>query len=181
MYRKLTRWSHRLGLSRRKLRGGHLHRRFGDRIFHSDLWKFTPKLVARAWLIAIFSAASPFLGLHMFMSIAGALIFRANLPISAALVWVNNPVTMLIYYPLAYWFGCKITHHDFSPHIDWHHALTHGWTTFQLLFVQIWKPLLVGCTIIGLIFGLFGYLLIILIGRITKKHQLTDSSSKRCE
>ncbi|MFZ5806603.1 MAG: DUF2062 domain-containing protein [Verrucomicrobiota bacterium] len=161
---KIARWMEKRGISRRRLKGGRLHRVFGNQLLDPKLWQLKRVPVARAWLIAVIAAASPFLGFHMVIAVLIALICRANVPVSMALVWINNPVTMLVYYPAAYWFGCQLLEHRHNSSINWHVAL-FNLNVFRDVFFQIWQPLILGCTVIGFLFGVMGYALILLLWR----------------
>ena len=89
-------------------------------------------------------------------------VFRVNLPLSVALVWISNPLTMPPMFYGAYLFGVKLLgseEHPFSFElsIDW----------FMQSLGTIAAPLLVGCLVIGVLSSILSYGLIRLLWRFS--------------
>lgn len=146
---RFLRWLHRRGVSRSKLKGSLVHRWLGNSIFTKDLWAFRREPVARGWLIGSLAGATPLLGLQLLMGLPAGLYFRGNLLVITALVLTTNPVTAVFFYPFAFMVGCWCLG---RPPEDFH------WDN-----AAVWKaggPLFLGCTVIGLLVGLTGFLLI---------------------
>lgn len=149
---KYFRWVHRKGFSRKKLRGGFLHRCFGETLFLKSFWSWQKEPVARAWLIGCLVATSPFFGFHLIVGLSIAIVLRANLPTVLVLLFTTNPITAPFFYSFAYLLGCVLlnqpfTAFSFEPNLNW--LLTAG------------LPLILGCSLIGLISGLGGYFFIL--------------------
>ncbi len=90
--------------------------------------------------------------LQMVLAAALAIFFRTNLPLSAGLVWISNPITI----PPLSWFcyevgasilGTRMKRVTFTE-IDF------DWVTTELL--QIWEPFLLGCLLVGIVASLIG-------------------------
>lgn len=116
------------------------------------LWHFTKGATSRAAWIGIFMCFMP-MPFQMIPAAILALLLRANLILSVALVWISNPITMLpmMYgcYRLGNWLLGKGAvfplHEKFSLTL----ILTH--------LSGIFIPLILGCVLCGLFFGAIAY------------------------
>lgn len=118
------------------------------------LWHFTRGSTARGVWIGLFMACMP-IPFQMIPSAILAILFRANLILSVALVWLSNPITMV---PLMYAFyllGCKLLA---IPVLFDQAELTLDFICQNL--GQIFWPLAFGSVIIGLTAGFIGFLLV---------------------
>jgi len=88
----------------------------------------------------------------MIPSAACAILFRANLPISVALVWVSNPVTMPPLFYFCYLVGTWILG---APTQAMQFEITWAWLTHELL--TIWQPFLLGCFVVASTMSVLGY------------------------
>ena len=149
---KQFRWLHRKGFSRKKLRGGFLHRWIGETLFLKSLWTPQKNAIARAWLIGCLIATSPFFGFHFLIGLSLAIILRANLPLTIILLFTTNPFTAPFFYSFAFLLGCLILNQPFHS-FRFEASLT--W------IYQAGLPLILGCSTIGLGFGVSGYFLIL--------------------
>ncbi|OIP99409.1 MAG: hypothetical protein AUK35_07690 [Zetaproteobacteria bacterium CG2_30_46_52] len=124
---------------------------FGTLIHDPDLWHLNRNSVAKAFAVGLFCAwiPTPF---QMVIAAGGAIMFSANLPISVALVWITNPLTMPPMFYVAYKLGAVILGVGELP---FHMELSFEWLLHEML--QIWKPFLVGCLAMGVTFSLAGY------------------------
>jgi len=116
-----------------------------------NLWHLNRHSVARAFFVGLFCAFLP-LPFQMVIAAMIAIPFRANIPISVALVWISNPLTMGPLYYACYLVGDFVlggTGTTFAFELSWDWVLNG----MQL----IWKPFLLGCLIIGLSSGVLGY------------------------
>jgi uncharacterized protein len=116
------------------------------------LWRLNRHSVALACLTGLFVAFIP-VPFQMLLAAVLAIGIHANLPISVALVWVTNPLTMPpiffgAYKVGAWMLGMPATVSDF-------HMTAEG---FLHSLAMIWKPFLVGCLVSGLAVGLVGYI-----------------------
>lgn len=84
----------------------------GDKLHQSNLWHLNRHSVALAFAVGLFCAWIPTPG-QMAIAASAALYFRANLPISVALVWLTNPITMPPLFYFAYRVGLVFL--DYPP------------------------------------------------------------------
>lgn len=133
---------------------------FGDRLHDANLWHFNRRSVSGAFAIGVFCAFVP-IPFQMILAAAIAIMTRVNLPISVALVWISNPVTMppMFYaaYKLGvYLIGCEPLEKDF--------ILSWQWMSTQMTF--IWEPFLLGCLVLGTMAAVISYFAIRLLWRL---------------
>jgi uncharacterized protein (DUF2062 family) len=89
---------------------------------------------------------------QMVLAAGGAIVFRTNLPLSVALVWITNPVTIPPMFYFAYVVGTWVI--GVTP-MHFHFELSLNWLINEL--ARIWKPFLTGCFLLGLISSITGY------------------------
>ena len=77
----------------RKIKGAGSLRIFGDLIHDPNYWHLNRRSASGAFAIGLFVAFVP-LPMHMLIAAALAILTRVNLPLSVALVWITNPLTM---------------------------------------------------------------------------------------
>tara|TARA_B110000444_G_scaffold207758_1_gene201875 strand:+ start:1982 stop:2341 length:360 start_codon:yes stop_codon:yes gene_type:complete len=111
---------------------------------------------------------------QMFTAVALAIIFTANLPISFALIFVTNPLTMPAVFYGAYKLGAWIIGTD--P-IDV--EFQASWTWFTQSLEDIWVPLVVGSQVLGILLAGLGYLVIDGLWRNAIKRQWEARRRKR--
>lgn len=133
---------------------------FGELIHDANLWHMNRRSVAGACAIGLFSAFIP-LPFQMLIAAGFAIIFRCNLPISVALVWVTNPVTMPPLFYLAYKVGAWLTDTHLSP-FDF--ELSFNWLFTELH--ERWRPFLAGCLFVGSSAAVMGYIAARILWRI---------------
>jgi len=130
----------------------HKHLQFlGDRLHEPNLWHLNRRSVSMAFAIGLFAAWIPTPG-QMAIAAVAAFYLRANLPISVALVWITNPLTMPPMFYFAYTVGLF--------------ALGQGTADTNFEFTvdsvlsslsEIGGPFLFGCLILGIISSAIGY------------------------
>ncbi len=125
----------------------------GSSLFHEDLWKFNRISFCRAVVIGLFWGWMPMM-FQMIPAAYCAVVFRANLPLSVAGVWISNPITMPAMMYFAYIFGNNIL--GLNPIYN-EFKLNSEWIISAL--GNIWEPLLVGTLIIGIVSSVIGYFL----------------------
>jgi len=111
--------------------------------------------------VGIFVAFIPLPG-QMPMAAMLALVLRCNLPLSVILVWISNRLTMALMLFITYQLGrwlLEVPPVSVSLEFSWH------WLVNE--FSLIWKPLLVGSLLTGLVFGGLGYLIMQIFWRWT--------------
>jgi len=124
----------------------------GDHLNSPNLWHLNRKSVSLAVAIGLFVAFIPTPG-QMAIAAAVAIWLKANLPISVALVWLSNPLTMPPLFYAAYRLGLCALQMP-APAADF----TFSLETFMSGLGSIWQPFLLGCFIIGSVLSLMGYL-----------------------
>lgn len=127
---------------------------FGDLLHDPNLFHLNRHSVSLACFVGIFIAFIPVPG-QMPLAALAALLIRCNLPISVALVWLTNPITIPAVFFSTYQLGRWIL--DLPPTSV---SLELSWEWLANEFVVIWKPLVVGSLLCGLIGGGLGYVAI---------------------
>lgn len=133
---------------------------FGEFIHDQNLWHMRRRSVAGACAIGLFCAFIP-LPFQMLIAAGFAIIFRCNLPISAALVWVTNPITMPPLFFLAYKVGVFLTDTHLSP---FEFELSFNWLFTELR--ERWRPFMMGCFFMGTSAALLGFITARVLWRI---------------
>jgi len=140
-------------IPKREIIKNHRHLRvFGQLLHDSNLWHLNRRSVAGAFFWGLFWACIP-MPAQMLAAAASAIFCRVNLPISVALVWLTNPLTMPPVFYFNYLVGSwllrtPVAVKDFQFNLAW----------FESVAEQIWEPLLVGSLFCGVVTGVFGYL-----------------------
>ncbi|MBF0470363.1 MAG: DUF2062 domain-containing protein [Gammaproteobacteria bacterium] len=132
----------------------------GSLIQDPRLWYLNRRSASGAFAVGLFMAWVP-LPSQMIMAAALAVLFRVNLPLSVALVWITNPVTMPPMFYFAYRFGLALLGRPpqaFSFELSWE------WLVEGMQF--IWQPFLLGCLVLGVISSLLGYCTVRLLWRL---------------
>ena len=141
----------RLIPSRNKLRELSALRPVAHLLNRPELWHLNRRGVSGAAFVGLFSAFIP-VPSQMLLAAIIAIYVRVNLPISVALVWITNPITIppMIYgsYRVGAWvLGTDVAELQVELSLDW--VLAN--------FVAIGKPLFVGSVICGLVAGSIGF------------------------
>lgn len=140
----------------------HKHLRiFGSLLHEPNLFHLNRRSVAGAFAVGLFFAWVP-VPFQMVLAAALAILLRVNLPISVALVWISNPLTMPPLFYFAYLLGGWILG---TPESHFNFELSFEWLGTGLL--TIWQPFLLGCFVMAAASSLLGYLGIRLLWRIS--------------
>ncbi|MBS0289448.1 MAG: DUF2062 domain-containing protein [Proteobacteria bacterium] len=115
-----------------------------------NLWHLNRYSVASAVSIGLFYSFMPIPG-HMILAAITAFIVKANLPISVALVWINNPFTIAPMFIFAYELGAHLLS---IPPEKFHMSWSYHWFVHE--FKHYYDPLLLGCLICGTCCALIG-------------------------
>src|SRR3989344_5415084 len=130
----------------------HKHLRVFGRLLHDpNLWHLNRRSVAGAFAIGLFMAFVP-MPLQMIPAAALAIFFRVNLPISVALVWITNPLTMAPISYFCYRLGVWALN---TPMQTVEFQVSWEWITTE--FVRIWQPFLFGSLLVSGIGATAGY------------------------
>lgn len=149
--------------------------RFQDRIY----WAGDRQSFARAGFIGCFCMMLP-IPFQMLLGSILAYYLRANIPLSTALAWITNPLTMWPIWYGGYVFGTWVLG---TP--DLFHAsqgISVGSETwFAEVFPHIWQPFLFGNIMLGVIFGSLLYFIIGHFHLATITHWIKQRLSKRSD
>ena len=133
---------------------------FGSLLHDANLWHLNRKSVSSAFAVGLFFMWAP-VPFQMALAAGAAIIIRSNLPISVALVWLSNPVTMPPLFYFAYELGVLLLG---APEIKFSFELSMEWLGNEMSI--IWKPFLFGCLILGIISSISGFVGIRLLWRL---------------
>lgn len=132
----------------------------GERMYDPGLWHLNRRSVSGAVAVGLFMCWIP---VPFQMVIAGilAIIFRVNMPISVALVWTTNPVTIPPLFFAAYKLGAKVIGTTPIPfHMEFNiESISHK-------LAVIWPSLVVGSFLFAVTTSLLGFLSVRLIWRL---------------
>ncbi len=131
----------------------HRHlRMFGRRLHDPNLWHLNRRSVSGAFGAGLFIAFVP-VPFQMVLAAGASILFRINLPLSVALVWITNPITMPAIFYFAYlvgnWtLGTPPQASEFQVSMQWLEQSLDG----------VWLPLLLGSFICGTVCGTAAYI-----------------------
>lgn len=164
---RLARWAARNMPRREDLAESRWIKPFGQRVLHSEFWRFTrrsvPRGVAIGLLVGIFVMIP---GLQIVGSALLCIPFRGNIPIAALMTFLSNPFTTPFILLASLEIGSKL---GFRTDIASFYALRESgaglgaWVRW--LFSDAAPALVSGLFIIAFGAALVGYLLSILIWR----------------
>lgn len=130
-------------------------RLLGRYLQDANLWHLNRHSAARAFSVGFFCAFVP-LPMQTLLAVLFAFLIRANLPLSIALVWISNPLTMGPLFYFAYKIGASLL--LIPPQHD-------KWAWSWDLMWQIWQPLVFGTLLCGLISAIASNVIIRLLWR----------------
>lgn len=146
---------------------------FGPVIHEAQLWHLTRHSVSKAFFVGLFCAFWP-IPFQMVVAAGLAITVRANLPLSVALVWITNPVTMPFLFGLAYFVGVFALGTEASSF-----EFELSWQWLEINLASIWQPFLLGCVICGIVAGVLGYISIDTFWKIHTRQAWKNRSIKR--
>lgn len=124
---------------------------FGALLNDPNLWHLNRRSAKGAFGLGLFFAFWP-VPFQMVFSAAAAMIFRVNLPLSIATVWITNPFTMPPIFYGAYLVGSTVLGTKMTP---FHFELSWDWV---MLSLHTFGPaFLLGCLICSVLGGCIGY------------------------
>lgn len=145
----------------------------GENINRPNLWLLNRHSVGRAFAIGLFCAWLP-MPLQTLLAAFLAIFFRAHLPLSVALVFVTNPVTI----PPMFYFAYRLGSFLLGVEVE-SVPMDMSWQWFTTTLSVIWQPLLFGSLILGIISSMVGYLTIHLLWRKSIKQRWDDRVARR--
>ncbi|WKE67046.1 DUF2062 domain-containing protein [Gallaecimonas kandeliae] len=124
---------------------------FGSLVHEPNLWCLNRRSAAGAFAVGLFFAFVP-VPFQMLLAAGGAILFRVNLPLSVALVWLTNPITMPpIFYGVyrvgAWLMGKPPTKFAFEASWDW----------LMKSLESVGPAFLLGCGVCASVAAIIGY------------------------
>lgn len=139
----------------------HRHLQFLGILLHDpNILHLNRRSVSGAFSVGLFMAFVP-VPFQMILAAIGAIVLRVNLPISVALVWISNPLTMPPIFYGTYKLGAWILQ---TPMQNVEFVLSMDWMMHKL--GEIWQPFLLGCFVSGVFFAVLGNMSIRLFWRL---------------
>ena len=132
---------------------------FGSLLHDANLWHLNRRSAAGAFAVGLFCAFIP-VPFQMALAAAAAIPFRVNLPLSVAMVWVTNPITMPVIFYLCYVLGTWILG---QPEQTFTFELSWQWLGQSI--TTIGPAVLLGCFIMAVVSSIVGYFVISLLWR----------------
>ncbi len=124
---------------------------FGSVLYNPNLWCLNRRSAAGAFAVGLFMAFVP-LPSQMIMAAGLAISCGVNLPLSVALVWISNPITMPVMFYFAYKVGAAVMS---VPPQNFHFELSWDFMCAQMS--TIGPPFILGCAICGVVSAMAGY------------------------
>jgi uncharacterized protein (DUF2062 family) len=165
----MQRWLKRITPDRHSLEKLWCLKPFRTLVLDRGCWTFNRHSVTRAFALGLFIAFIPPtpLPVHIVTCVILGMLFRLNLPVLIATVFVSNPITWLPQVAGSIWVGAKLMGMDLMPVLR--ELRAHNlWTEIH----QLWAPLLLGALVLGLIAAAAGYVLAQVVWRARVLFQL---------
>lgn len=125
---------------------------FGTLLYNPNLWVLNRRSAAGAFAIGLFCAFIP-LPSQMIIAAGIALFCSVNLPLSIALVWITNPITMPFIYFFTYKLGALLLD---RPYVHLEFEATWDFLSEQLSTIGL--PFLLGSFVCGIFFAGLGFI-----------------------
>lgn len=145
----------------------------GEHIHSPCLWHFNRHSVSAAMAIGLFCMWVPIPAQSVLAAFL-AIIFRANLPLSAVLVFITNPITMPPMLYFAYEIGAHLLGQQPQP-IEFQISLEWFFSTVS----HIWKPFAVGILLMAVFSSVVGYFSVQLFWRIHTQQRWKERCKRR--
>lgn len=123
----------------------------GEKLHAPNFWHLNRRSIAMAFAVGLAVAWVPVPG-QMAIAALAAFYFRANLPVSIALVWISNPVTIPPMFYFSYRAGLWAMQRP-APDNNFDFSLDSVKTGVK----ENWEPFLLGCSMMGFICSTTGY------------------------
>jgi uncharacterized protein (DUF2062 family) len=165
----MQRWLKRITPDRHTLEKLWCLRPIKTLVLDRGCWTFHRHSVTRAFAVGLFIAFIPPtpLPVHIVTCVILGVLFRLNLPVLIATVFLSNPLTWLPQVAGSIWVGAKLMGMDLVPVLhELHHR--HPWRHIG----ELWAPLLLGALVLGLTAAAAGYVLAQLAWRARVLYQL---------
>ncbi|WP_448246739.1 DUF2062 domain-containing protein [Thalassotalea agariperforans] len=132
---------------------------FGDLLHNPNLWHLNRHSIAKAFAVGLFFAFIP-VPFQMVLAAGMAIIVHSNLPLSIALVWITNPLTMPAIFYFCYLVGTWILGGEEQAFV-----FEASWQWVVDSLSTIGPAFLLGCGVLAVFFAILGYFFIHLLWR----------------
>jgi uncharacterized protein (DUF2062 family) len=119
-----------------------------------EIWHLHRRSVAGAAFIGLFCAFIP-VPFQMLIAAVLAIVSRCNLPLSVALVWISNPITMPPLFYFTYRLGAWLLNMNVEVR-----SIELSWDWLATNLAHIGYPLVFGSLLCGWVAGVTGYVLV---------------------
>lgn len=117
-----------------------------------NLWHLHRHNAAKAFANGLFWMSIP-IPSQMVTAAITAIFIRANMPLSVALVWISNPITMPPIFYFNYLVGTWILGEDAVSTLGF--EMSWDWILHTL--GELWLPLYLGSAVVGLVLAAVSY------------------------
>jgi hypothetical protein len=128
-------------------------------IFEPNLWHFNRHSVSFAFFVGIFCCFLP-IPFQMVPCVLLAIWIRCNVPLSIALVWISNPITIPPMFYATYRLGVWMLGERSEVS-----RINLSWEWLSAQFGAVWQPLLLGSLMTGLTLGSLAFVIVRLYWR----------------
>lgn len=143
-----------------------------------DLFHLNRRSIAGGVAIGFGLAWIPF-PIQMIAASALSIVLRKNIAVSIFSTLITNPLTMPAMYFFAYWLGANLLG---MPVLDVLNPNTYSsFSSFANSMGSIWKPLLLGCIIMGISSSVAGYFAARLIGRLIVVQKMKERKKRHAK
>lgn len=115
-----------------------------------------PHEIALGFALGLFVGMTPFMGLHTAIAVPIAALLKWNKLAAAAAVWISNPLTAPVVYPITYWIGSRFVTFKRSYQLPEELNYTILLNILKKAPEVIWI-LIVGGVIVGIPLAIAGY------------------------
>ena len=126
-------------------------RQFKLNIIHLARIRSEPDAIARGVALGVFIGFTPTFGFQIVLALLLASLLRQNRIAAFVGVWITNPLTAPIIYGLEYKVGRMLLG---LPPLE---LKGFDWQMASSLGLQVGKPLLLGCLVLGIPCSIIGY------------------------
>lgn len=126
----------------------------GSRLHDNNLWYLNRHSAAGAFAVGLFCTWIP-IPFQMVLAALLAMTFRVNLPLSAVLVWLSNPLTMAPMFYFSYRLGSFLLD---RPHHYKHFELSLSGLSSAMSSAA--PSFLLGCLVMAIVSSATGYMVI---------------------
>ena len=163
MVERFTRWLAKNTPNREELARSRWMKPFGQRVLHSEFWRFTRRSVPRGVAVGLWVGIFALIpGVQIVGSALLAIPFRANIPIAAAMTFLTNPFTTPFLLGASWFVGSSLGLGGLKG-VPGRHASLGEWVTW--LFSDAALATVSGLLIIATVSAAVGYLISVWIWR----------------